>query len=139
MYLPPPVEFSITLELLSRLNRPVEPPMLRRLVHAAYAGTLPILRNENDDPVGFVCWAGANKDSVRVAEKFNRIPSLPWEFKEGKIALLLEVFFIAPFGQEARVAFRRFLAARRAIYYIKRERKRLLIRTSNGFRFTQVN
>ncbi len=139
MYLPPPIEFSITLELLSRLNKPVEPPMLCRLVHASYAGTLTILRNEVDAPVGFVCWAGGNKDSVRGAEKFNRFPNYPWEFKEGKITILLEVFFIYPFRSEAKVAFRKFLASRRAVYYVNKERKRLLIRTSNGFRFAKIN
>jgi hemolysin-activating ACP:hemolysin acyltransferase len=118
---------------------PIESRLLSRVVHAAYAGTLTILYNDNNEPVGFVCWAGVNKDSVRIAEKFNCLPTMRWEFKEGNIAMLLEVFFTCPFRREARAAFRRFLASRRAIYYVRKERKRLIIRTSTGPRFAKVN
>ena len=131
----PPLEFAVASEMLSHLNIPLTSSLLSRIRNAAQAGTLTILRNGIDDPVGFVCWAGVNKDSVRIADKFNLLPSYPWEFKEGKIALLLYVFFIYPFNEEARAAFTRFVSSRRAIYYVRKDRKRLMIRTSNGFRW----
>ena len=139
MYPAPPPEFGIALELISRVNMPLNPPLLGSLRHAAYAGTLTILRNATDAPVGFVCWAGVNKDSVGIADQFNLLPSHFWEFKEGKIALLLFVYFAYPFNEEARTAFMAFLDSRRAVYFMKKDRKRLAIRTSRGFRYAKVN
>lgn len=139
MHAAPPPEFGIAVELISRLNTPLNPPLLGSLRCAAYAGTLTILRSAKDDPVGFVCWAGVNKDSVRIADQFNLFPSHFWEFKEGKIALLLFVFFLPPFNEEARSAFQAFLNARRAVYFMKKDRKRLAIRTSRGFRYARAN
>jgi hypothetical protein len=139
MYPAPPPEFGIALELISRLNTPLDPALLGSLRNAAYAGTLTILRSPKDDPVGFVCWAGVNKDSVRIADQFNLFPSHFWEFKEGKIALVLFVFFAYPFNEEARTAFTAFLNSRRAVYFTKKDRKRLAIRTSRGFRYAKVN
>jgi hypothetical protein len=135
---PNPPEFSAAIEMLGSLNIPIDPLLLGRIRHAAYAGTLTILRNAKKDPVGFVCWAGGNKDSVRIADRFGLFPSHFWEFKEGKIALLMLVFFAYPSNQEARKAFKDFLRTHRAVYYIKRERKRLMLRTSRGFKRANV-
>lgn len=139
MYQSPPPNFAISIDLLCRVNTPVNPLLLNNIRNAAEAGTLTILRGTNEDPVGFVCWASVNKDSVRIAEKFDLLPTQLWEFKEGNIALLLSVFFIYPYSEEARRAFINFLNTRRAVYYTKKNRKRLLIRTSNGFKFANVN
>lgn len=129
-----PVEFGIAVELLGYLNVPIDPPMLNSMRFAAYAGTLTILRSEKGDPVGFVCWAGGNKESVRIADGFNLLPSRLWEYKEGNIALILFVNFAYPFNAQAKVAFKKFMASHRAAYYVRRERKRLIVRTSKGFR-----
>jgi hypothetical protein len=139
MHSPPPPEFGIALELIGRLNMPLNPSLLGSLRNAAYAGTLTILRSATDAPVGFVCWAGVNKDSVRIADQFNLFPSHFWEFKEGKIALLLFVFFAYPCNEEARSAFMEFLDSRHAVYFMKKNKKRLAIRTSRGFRYARVN
>jgi hemolysin-activating ACP:hemolysin acyltransferase len=139
MYQAPPPEFCIALDLLSRLSTPIQSALLGSIRNSSEAGTLTILRNPKTDPVGFVCWAGVNKDSIRIAEKFNLFPTYPWEFKEGKIALLLYVFFAYPANEEAHAAFMTFLASRRAVYYMKKNRKRLLIRTSKGFKFATVD
>jgi hypothetical protein len=133
-----PLEFSVAVEMLGRMNAPLDPLMLARMRHAAHAGTLTILRDAKKDPVGFVCWAGGNKDSVRIAERFGIFPRHFWEFKEGKIALLMMVFFAYPCNQEAKKAFKHFLHTHRAVYYVKRERKRLMLRTSRGFRPTSL-
>jgi hypothetical protein len=114
-----PLEFSVAVEMLGRMNAPLDPLMLARIRHAAHAGTLTILRDAKKDPVGFVCWAGGNKDSVRIAERFGIFPRHFWEFK-------------------AKKAFKHFLRTHRAVYYVKRERKRLMLRTSRGFRPTSV-
>lgn len=139
MYHTPPAEFSIAMDLLGRFNMPIQPALLRSIRYASDAGTLTILLDPKADPVGFVCWASVNKDSVLIAERFNLFPSYPWEYKEGKIAMLLSVFFVYPLNEEARSAFKAFLASHRAIYYIKKNRKRLLIRTSGGFKFAAVH
>lgn len=124
--------------MLGGMNVPLDPSMLARLRHAAYAGTLTILRDAKKDPVGFVCWAGGNKDSVRIAERFGLFPRHFWEFNEGKIALLVMVLFAYPRNQEAKKAFKDFLRTHRAVYYAKRERNRLMLRTSRGFKPTSV-
>jgi hypothetical protein len=49
------------------------------------------------------------------------------------------VFFAYPFNEEARTAFTAFLNSRRAVYFTKKDRKRLAIRTSRGFRYAKVN
>jgi len=135
---PNPPEFSISIEMLCSRNVPIDPAMLARIRHAAYAGTLTILRNPKKDPVAFVCWAGGNKDSVRIADRFGLFPSHFWEFKEGKIAMLMTVFFAYPCNQEAQKAFNDFLRTHRAVYYVKRERKRLMLRTSRGFKRANI-
>jgi len=135
---PAPLEFSVAIEMLGGMNIAVDPVMLSRIRHAACAGTLTILRNQNDDAVGFVCWAGGNKDSVRIADRFGLFPRYFWEFKEGNILLVILVCFAYPFSQEATRSFRSLLRAHRAIYYMRRGRKQLLLRTSKGFKAASV-
>jgi hypothetical protein len=139
MLAPPlPPEFGLAVHLLGSLNLPIDPMTLNGLRNAARAGTLTILRSDGGDPVGFVCWAGGNKDSVKIAERFNLFPHNVWEFKEGRIAMLLLVHFARPFNVEARQAFMRFVRGRRAIYYTRKNRKRLALRTSAGHRLAEV-
>ncbi|MTV39317.1 hypothetical protein [Duganella radicis] len=139
MNIPSPPELAAAIELLARLAVPVDPPLMSSLVNAAHAGTLTILHSAKAQPVGLVIWAGGNKDSVRMADQFNLFPTHFWEYKEGNIALLLAVFFVYPFREEAQAAFRQFLASRRAVYYARKNRKRLVVRTSAGFRYLQLN
>lgn len=133
-----PPEFAVALELLGSLNAPINPPLFSSIRFAAYAGTLTILRNEKEDAIGFVCWAAGNKESVRIADQFNLFPTRLWEFKEGKIAMLLFVYFLYPFNEQAKKAFRGFLADHRAVYYAKKDKKRLIVRTSNGFKAARL-
>jgi len=140
MPMPPmPPEFSIAVHLLGSLNVPIDPLTLSSLRDAAYARTLTILRNDEGSPVGLVCWAGGNKNSVQIADRFNLFPRQAWEFKEGRIAMLLLVHFLHPFNVEARQAFMRFIRTRRAVYYTRKNRKRLALRTSQGFRLAGVD
>ena len=138
MYSPPPLEFTVALDILSHINTPIHATLLARLRNAANAGTLTIFRNAKGLPIGFVCWAGIDGYGVRFADKFDVLPVYPWEFNAGRIALLIFVVFIYPFGEEAQAAFRKFLTSHRAVYYVRKDRKRLMIRTSRGLRVAQI-
>lgn len=73
-----------------------------------------------------------------MASKFNISPSKFWEFREGNIVFIMNVLFSSRFKDEAKAEFRKFVRARRAVFFVKKEKKRLAVRTSKGFRFPEM-
>ena len=138
MYKNVPNEFAVALDLVSRSGIDLTAAMLTNLRIAAEARTLTILWNAKKEPVGYVSWAGANKESVKMASQFNILPSKLWEFREGGIAFVMNVLFTPAFKEEAKAEFRKFIRARRAVFFVKRDKKRLAVRTSRGFRFPEL-
>lgn len=138
MYRNAPSEFSIALDLVSRSGIDLSAATLANLRMSAEARTLTILWNGKKEPVGYVSWAGANKESVKMASKFNISPSKFWEFREGNIVFIMNVLFSSRFKDEAKAEFRKFVRARRAVFFVKKEKKRLAVRTSKGFRFPEM-
>ncbi len=138
MYKNAPNEFSIALDLVSRSGIDLSAATLTNLRMSAEAKTLTILWNGKKEPVGYVSWAGANKESIKMASQFNISPSKFWEFREGNIAFIMNVLFSPRFKDEAKAEFRKFVRARRAVFFIKKEKKRLAVRTSRGFRFPDM-
>lgn len=134
MYKSLPPEFPMALDLVSRCNVNLDMATLRTIQAAAIANTLTILWGVYDDPIGFVVWAGVNQDSVQMINKFKLLPARVWEFKEGHITQILHVFFVPPFNFEAKAQLRKFLRGRRVISYTRKEKNKLFVRTSSGFR-----
>ncbi len=134
MYKSLPPEFSIALELVCRCNVEPDITILRTIQAAAIANTLTILWGVYEDPIGFIVWAGVNKDSIQMVDKFKLGLSRLWEYKEGHITQILHVLFVSPFNFEAKSQLRKFVRSRRAIFYARKGRNTLFIRTSSGFR-----
>jgi hypothetical protein len=134
MYKSLPPEFSMALDLLSRCNVEFDIATLRTIQTAAIAGTLTILWGIYEDPIGFVIWAGVNRDSLQMTSKFKHSPAQLWEYKEGHITQILHVLFVPPFNFEAKSQLRIFVRGRRAIFYARKGKNKLFIRTSSGFR-----
>jgi hypothetical protein len=138
MYKNAPNEFAVALDLVSRSGIDLPAVMLTNLRIAAEARTLTILWNAKKEPVGYVSWAGANKESVKMAIQYNILPSRLWEFREGSIAFVTNVLFTPQFKEDAKAEFRKFIRSRRAVFFVKGAKKRLAVRTSKGFRFPQL-
>ncbi|HWV31372.1 MAG TPA: hypothetical protein VN038_17055 [Dyadobacter sp.] len=138
MYKNAPSEFSIALDLVAHSGIDLSAATLTNLRMSAEARTLTILWNGKKEPVGYVSWAGANKESVKMACQFNISPSKLWEFREGNIAFIMNVLFSPRFKDEAKAEFRKFVRARHAVFFIKKGEKRLAVRTSKGFRFPEM-
>ena len=132
-----PGEFAIALDLVSRRQLDVNAAALVNLRTAAEAGTLTILRNPLDEPIGYISWARVNADSVHMASEFGKFPMMLWEFQEGYISLIFSVFFLHPFDQHAKKELQAFIRARRAIFYVRKNRKCMFIRTATGFRLSK--
>lgn len=138
MYEHLPLEFSIAIDLVSRCTHEFNRVMLMNIRLAATANTLTILWSSKKEPIGFVAWAGVNKDSIYITRKFKQMPTRLWEYKEGHIAHILDVLFLPPFNQEAKYEFKKFVMSRRAIFFSKHEKNRLYIRTSSGFKAAAI-
>lgn len=134
MYKSLPPEFAIALDLVSRCDVELDMAALRSIQVAAIANTLTILWGVYEDPIGFIVWAGVNKDSIQMTNKFKLSPSRLWEYKEGHITQILHVLFVPPFNFEAKSQLMKFVRERRAIFYTRKGKNNLFIRTSSGFR-----
>lgn len=134
MYKSLPSEFSMALDLVSRCNIEFDIAQLRIIQAAARANTLTILWGVYEDPIGFIVWAGVNQDSLHMTNKFKLFPNQLWEYQEGHITQILYVLFVPPFNFEAKSQLRKFVRGRRVIFYTRKERNNLFIRTSSGFR-----
>lgn len=134
MYKSLPPEFSTALDLVSRCNVELDIATLRTIQTAAIANTLTILWGIYEDPIGFIIWAGVNRDSLQMTNKFNLLPTQLWEYKEGHITQILHVLFVPPFNFEAKSQLRRFMRGRRAIFFTRKRQNKLFIRTSSGFK-----
>jgi hypothetical protein len=134
MYKSLPPEFSMVLDLVSRCNVEFDIAQLRTIQAAARANTLTILWGVYEDPIGFIVWAGVNQDSLQMTNRFKLSPSQLWEYKEGHITQILHVLFVPPFNFEAKTQLRKFVRGRRVIFYTRKGKNSLFIRTSSGFR-----
>lgn len=87
------------------------------LRNSAYSRNCRIFRDALSRPVGYVAWANINKASFSRLMKSGQYPTYPYEWNEGGICLILDVFIAERGRYDALRQLRPFLRSRRLIVF----------------------
>lgn len=134
MYLGLPQELLICIHLLLMSGSEITSSRLQSLRFAALSGGLQILVDGHGEPSGFIAWASVNKDSLTAFLKFKTTPKYYWEFSEGNIAYVTDLHSINFWAASTKKQIKNILRTKRAVFYSRGTRSRLLIRKTGYFK-----
>ncbi len=123
------LRLHVTADILIASNR------LELLLIAAEQDKLLILKNAGGSTVGYIVFAGISKYSLLRTIRVGDLPRFPYEWSEGNICLILDVFILPGRSYEAIKQLKYFLRKKRAILYIKNCKITFFLRKSkNSYR-----
>lgn len=126
--------YSDALDILISRRFDINPDRIKSLKFSAKKSKLEILLGFGEKPIGFVSWAGVNKDSVVLFLNQKRLPTYFWEYDEGNIAFIQDIAFKDKWAYQARKKLIEFIKSKKAIFYVRKNKAYLLIRKKNYFK-----
>ena len=130
------VEYELlndVLVLRSQAGALTSPGDLFLITEAAATKSITILRAAGGEKIGYVVWGMINKHSTLNIINNGMMPRYFYEFAEGKICLILNVFTSPGRSREASRQLKVFIRAHRALAYIKKHKAVFLRRKKNAF------
>lgn len=103
------------------------------LTEAAETKRISILRAAGGEKIGYVVWGMVNKHSVLNIINNGMMPRYFYEFSEGKICLILNVFSSPGRSYEFGQQLKTFIRKHRALVYLKNHKAVFLLRKKNTF------
>ncbi len=86
--------FSIMCELRSRIHTNFNTSKIRWIYISARNGNYKIIRNHYGKPCGYIIWARVVRETLIRLEKYDIYPIYEYEYDEGNICLILDVFLL---------------------------------------------
>lgn len=83
------------------------------------AGTIEIITDPLGRDAGYVCWASLSNESADLFQRYGEYPKYFYEYSEGDVCLLLEVFLAYKHYVNVRKIAKDFLRRHRTIIYKK--------------------
>lgn len=122
-YQPPPETFALMCDLRSRVptREPIDDELLRWLKHSAASDACEIFLDQWQRPIGYVCWAGVDLESLCRLARTGVWPCLPHEWQEGSLALLLDLAICPGSFNAARGQLRAFLRRHPQGAYVRQD------------------
>ena len=122
------------IKLRADLNLTSSPDNIKILLRSGENGLFTIFKNQLERPVGYLTWAGINKESFRRLLDFNENLKYPYEWNEGRIALITDVALAKSCRQVLRTHIRESLRNKRLVVFRRSGVVSVYARTHRGFR-----
>ena len=90
-----------------------------RLVNAAVNNSVYIFRNEAGAPIGYIAWGRVSRETLNLVFKTRQMPSLPYEWNDGKIKLIFDVVLSKEWSLLARYQFFLYIRKNRIFAYYR--------------------
>lgn len=96
-----------------------------RIRNAILHGNIKIFKNEKDEPIGYVIWAGVKRETLNYMSKTQRLPSFSCEWSEGKIKVFFDVVLSNKWRVLALYHFKMFLRKHRFFAYYRKNKLKI--------------
>lgn len=105
------------LELLISDGISITPEQFIKLRNSALSHNLTIFRDSLMRAIGYVAYANINKESARKILRKNKSPTYLYEWSEGRICLILDVFMVKNSRHDGVYQLRDFISKKRAFMF----------------------
>lgn len=119
-----------------RCNLQLDTPLatMQNLRNCARFSTFEVLHDDMGRTAGYLAWADINKESWRALCERAQPPRHVFEWKEGRLLLLLDVALAPGNRHQLRASLERLFAARRAVAFLRRGSLRIYARSGGRLR-----
>ena len=116
------------LQFRASLGLATPPDIFFRLLNSSLAEKLVVFKDQIKRPIGYLAWAGVNRESALRFLKSGQYPLYPYEWNDGGIALILDVAIQKRSNFDALNQMTEFIHSKRAIIFCKKSTPKLYFR-----------
>lgn len=121
-----PSSFSLMCALRSYAEEDVSTQTLRWLKNSAISECNMFLRNSIGQARGYIAWADISKETARRLQSAGTYPQYVYEWREGKILLILDIAFDPSIRAQAVSTLRDLIKSRRLVVYSYRNKLKII-------------
>lgn len=117
-----PEDFSLICDFRSEYPNVTTPEQLRWIKYSVQSGNYYIFRNKLEQPVGYAIWAKVCRETLARLVRTGVYPQYYYEWNEGRIPLLLDLFMIDRLTLLNRIQLNWVKRRHKALSYVRRGR-----------------
>ena len=134
MYKPLSHDFATMCDFRAQCHLTTTPDTLKNIKMSDMAETRTIFWSPLKTPMGYLIWADVNRETILRLYRSGRLPQFDFEWREGKITLILDVVLDPRWKKYCLQSLRGFIASKRIVTYVRKGKLKLLLRDKGRHR-----